>query len=156
MGNVLHGPRFGHKHRSKLKARARITKRRHKANGHRAAMSHADMRARSESIRPSERERPPSQPRRILRNENRESKQHRPRAIYRLERSQSLITQGKYSEVGDAYSSAHSFSRRIWSSSSGVKSFWMLKVLRISSGDLPLIMLATVLQPTSSRALMSR
>lgn len=54
------------------------------------------------------------------------------------------------------YSSAHSFSRRIWSSSSGVKSFWMLKVLRISSGDLPLIMLATVLQPTSSRALISR
>lgn len=54
------------------------------------------------------------------------------------------------------YSSAHSFSRRIWSSSSGVKSFWMLKVLRISSGDLPLIMLATVLHPTSRRALISR
>ena len=34
-------------------------------------------------------------------------------------------------------------------SSSGVKSFTMLKSLRISSGVLPLIMLATVLQPTS-------
>jgi hypothetical protein len=29
-----------------------------------------------------------------------------------------------------------------------LKSFWMLKVLRISSGDFPLIMFATVLQPT--------
>lgn len=54
------------------------------------------------------------------------------------------------------YSSAHSFSRRIWSSSSGVKSHWMLKVLRISSGVLPLIMLATVLHPTSSSGLISR
>ena len=34
-------------------------------------------------------------------------------------------------------------------SSSGVKSLTMLKSLRISSGVLPLIMLATVLQPTS-------
>lgn len=53
-------------------------------------------------------------------------------------------------------SSAHSFSRRICSSSSGVKSFVMLNVFRISSGDFPLIMLATVLQPTSSKGLMSR
>jgi len=53
-------------------------------------------------------------------------------------------------------SSAHSFSRLICSSSSGVKSFWMLKVLRISSGDFPLIIFATVLQPTSRRGLMSR
>jgi hypothetical protein len=36
-------------------------------------------------------------------------------------------------------------------SSSGVKSLTMLKSLRISSGDLPLIMFATVLQPTSLR-----
>ena len=55
-----------------------------------------------------------------------------------------------------AHSSAHSFSRRIWSSSSGVKSFVMLNVLRISSGVLPLIILATVLHPTSSKPLMSR
>ena len=34
-------------------------------------------------------------------------------------------------------------------SSSGVKSLTMLKSLRISSGVLPLIMLATVLHPTS-------
>lgn len=34
-------------------------------------------------------------------------------------------------------------------SSSGVKSLTMLKSLRISSGDLPLIIFATVLQPTS-------
>ena len=34
-------------------------------------------------------------------------------------------------------------------SSSGVKSLTMLKSLRISSGVLPLIMFATVLQPTS-------
>lgn len=32
----------------------------------------------------------------------------------------------------------------------------LLLTLRISSGDLPLIMLATVLQPTSSRGLMSK
>lgn len=58
--------------------------------------------------------------------------------------------------LSDVYrSSAHSFSLRICSSSSGVKSLVMLKVLRISSGDLPLIMLATVLHPTSSSALMS-
>lgn len=36
-------------------------------------------------------------------------------------------------------------------SSSGVKSLTMLKSLRISSGVLPLIMLATVLHPTSLR-----
>jgi hypothetical protein len=45
--------------------------------------------------------------------------------------------------------SIHSVSRRIWSSSSGVKSFWMLNVLRISSGGLPSIMFAAVLQPAS-------
>merc|ERR1719321_2330378 len=42
-------------------------------------------------------------------------------------------------------SSHHSFSLRTRSSSSGVKSFLMLNVLRISSGVLPLNMLATVL-----------
>ena len=54
------------------------------------------------------------------------------------------------------YSSAHSFSRLIWSSSSGVKSFWILKVFRISSGVFPLIIFATVLHPTSRRGLISR
>lgn len=53
-------------------------------------------------------------------------------------------------------SSHHSFSLRTCSSSSGVKSFLMSNVLRISSGDLPLIMLATVLHVTSSSGLMSR
>lgn len=53
-------------------------------------------------------------------------------------------------------SSAHSFSFLIWASSSGVKSLTMLKALRISSGVLPLMMLATVLQPTSRRGLISR
>lgn len=77
------------------------------------------------------------------------------------------------------------FSLRICASSSGEKSFWMLKSFRISSGVLPLIMLAlcikkengrrcqflasptesssfvgrstyTVLQPTSRSGLMSR
>ncbi len=63
---------------------------------------------------------------------------------------------GKASCEGIYRSSAHSFSRRICSSSSGVKSLVMLNVLRISSGDLPLIMFATVLQPRSRRGLMSR
>ena len=45
---------------------------------------------------------------------------------------------------------------RTCSSSAGVKSFFMLNVLRISSGVLPLIMLATVLHVTSSRPFMSR
>jgi hypothetical protein len=40
---------------------------------------------------------------------------------------------------------------RVRTSSSGVKSLTMLKSLRISSGVLPLIMFATVLQPTSLR-----
>lgn len=73
-------------------------------------------------------------------------------------RSQRLRLVSKLDQTAASltHSSAHSFSLRIWSSSSGVKSFWMLKVLRISSGDLPLIMFATVLQPTSSSALMSR
>ena len=54
------------------------------------------------------------------------------------------------------FSSHHSFSLRTCSSSLGVKSFLMLKVLRISSGVLPLIMFATVLQVTSNRPLISR
>lgn len=54
------------------------------------------------------------------------------------------------------FSSHHWFSLRTWASSSSVKSFLMLKVFLISSGVLPLIMLATVLQVTSSRPLMSR
>ncbi|RUS14414.1 hypothetical protein BC937DRAFT_93868 [Endogone sp. FLAS-F59071] len=54
------------------------------------------------------------------------------------------------------FSSTHSFSLRTCSSSSGVKSLTILKVLRISSGDLPLIMLATVLQVRSRRGLISR
>ena len=54
------------------------------------------------------------------------------------------------------YSNAHWFSRRTSSSSSGVKSFGMLKVLRISSGVLPLIMLATVRHVRSSSGLMLR
>jgi len=41
------------------------------------------------------------------------------------------------------------FSFLICASSSGVKSLTMLNNLRISSGVLPLIMFATVLQPTS-------
>lgn len=54
------------------------------------------------------------------------------------------------------FSSHHSFSFRTCSSSAGVKSFLMLKVFLISSGDFPLIMLATVLQVTSSKPLMSK
>lgn len=54
------------------------------------------------------------------------------------------------------FSSHHSFSLRTCSSSEAVKSFLMLKVLRISSGVFPLIILATVLQVTSKRPLMSR
>jgi hypothetical protein len=40
-------------------------------------------------------------------------------------------------------------SRKALTSSSGVKSLTMLNSLRISSGVFPLIMLATVLHPTS-------
>jgi len=54
------------------------------------------------------------------------------------------------------FSSHHSFSLRTCSSSSGVKSFWMLNVLRISSGVLPFIMLATDLQVTFNKPLMSK
>jgi hypothetical protein len=42
--------------------------------------------------------------------------------------------------------------RCVLTSSSGVKSFTMLKSFRISSGVLPLIMFATVLHPTSLKA----
>ncbi|RWW84280.1 hypothetical protein BHE74_00007108, partial [Ensete ventricosum] len=54
------------------------------------------------------------------------------------------------------HSKAHWFSLRISSSSSGVKSFLILKVLRISSGVLPFIMSATVWQVKSSKDLMLR
>lgn len=54
------------------------------------------------------------------------------------------------------YSNAHWFSLRTSSSSSGVKSFLMLKVLRISAGVFPLIMFATVWQHKSSNSLMSK
>merc|ERR1719270_3183282 len=54
------------------------------------------------------------------------------------------------------FSSHHSFSFLTCSSSLGVKSFLMLNVFRISSGVLPLIILATVLQVTSNKPLMSR
>merc|ERR1712150_182711 len=54
------------------------------------------------------------------------------------------------------FSSHHSFSFLTCSSSAGVKSFLMLNVFLISSGVLPLIMLATVLQVTSSSPPMSR
>jgi len=60
------------------------------------------------------------------------------------------------SDLNIYFSSHHSFSLRTCSSSAGVKSFLMLNVFRISSGVLPLIMFATVLQVTSSRPLMSR
>ena len=53
-------------------------------------------------------------------------------------------------------SSHHAFSRFTSSSSSGVKSFFMLKRMRISSGVLPLISSATVLHVRSRRALMSK
>ena len=53
-------------------------------------------------------------------------------------------------------SSHHSFSLRICSSSSGVKSFLILNVLRISSGVFPLIMFAMVLQVRSNKLLTSR
>ena len=49
------------------------------------------------------------------------------------------------------FSSHHSFSFLTCSSSLGVKSFLMLNVLRMSSGVLPLIMLATVLHVTSNK-----
>lgn len=54
------------------------------------------------------------------------------------------------------FSSHHWFSLRTWASSSSVKSFLILKVLRISSGVFPLIILATVLHVTSSKPLMSK
>jgi len=52
-------------------------------------------------------------------------------------------------------SSAHLFSARTASSSSGVKSFVMLKVLRICSGVLPLIIEATFAHVRSSKGLIS-
>ena len=54
------------------------------------------------------------------------------------------------------YSNAHWFSLRTSSSSSGVKSFLMLNVLRISAGVFPLIIFATVWQHKSSKSLMSK
>lgn len=63
---------------------------------------------------------------------------------------------GCHYHMSSHFSSHHSFSLRTCSSSLGVKSFLMLNCLRISSGVLPLIMLATVLQVTSSRPLMSK
>jgi len=69
-----------------------------------------------------------------------------------------LVRVSAFARVMDIthFSSHHSFSLRTCSSSAGVKSFLMLNVLRISSGVLPLIMLATVLHVRSSRGLMSR
>ena len=61
-----------------------------------------------------------------------------------------------HQSVKTPYSNAHWFSRRTSSSSSGVKSFGMLNVLRISSGVFPLIMLATVRHVRSSSGLMLR
>ena len=59
-------------------------------------------------------------------------------------------------DEGPVYASSHHlFSSRTWASSSGVKSLTMLKVLRISSGVLPLIIEATVAQVRSRRGLMS-
>ena len=52
-------------------------------------------------------------------------------------------------------SSHHLFSSRTCASSSGEKSFAMLKVVRISSGDFPLIILAVVAQVRSSKGLIS-
>ena len=54
------------------------------------------------------------------------------------------------------YSNAHWFSLRTSSSSSCVKSFLMLNVLRISAGVFPLIIFATVWQHKSSNSLISR
>jgi len=60
-------------------------------------------------------------------------------------------------ETHRPYRSSHqAFSRFTSSSSSGVKSFLMLKRIRISSGVFPLISSATVLHVRSSSALMSR
>ena len=53
------------------------------------------------------------------------------------------------------YSNAHWFSLRTSSSSSCVKSFLMLNVLRISAGVFPLIIFATVWQHKSSNSLIS-
>lgn len=52
-------------------------------------------------------------------------------------------------------SSHHLFSSRTWASSSGEKSLVMLKVARISSGVLPLIIDATVAQVRSNSGLIS-
>ena len=54
------------------------------------------------------------------------------------------------------YSNAHWFSLRTSSSSSCVKSFLMLNVLRISAGVFPLIIFATVWQHKSSNSLISK
>lgn len=77
-----------------------------------------------------------------------------PRTSYQ---DQSTFSEFFQSKLGPNYrSSAHSFSFLICASSSGVKSLTMLKSLRISSGCLPLIMLATDLHPTSNKGLMSK
>lgn len=65
-------------------------------------------------------------------------------------------TQLQIGHLRSFHSKAHWFSRRTSSSSSGVKSFLMLNVLRISSGVFPLIMSATVWQVKSSKLLMFR
>jgi len=67
-----------------------------------------------------------------------------------------IIQRDSSGQVKTYFSSHHSFSLRTCSSSAGVKSFLMLNVFRISSGVLPLIMFATVLQVTSNKPLMSR
>ena len=61
------------------------------------------------------------------------------------------------SETGVFYFSKSNLLKSLTcSSSAGVKSFLMLKVFLISSGDFPLIMFATVLHVTSKRPLISK
>jgi hypothetical protein len=67
-----------------------------------------------------------------------------------------VVVAPKNSHPAHGVSSAHAFSLRTCSSSAGVKSFWMLNCARISSGVLPVIIFATVLQVRSSIGLMSR
>ncbi len=67
-----------------------------------------------------------------------------------------LSTLARINDSTGVYSNAHWFSLRTSSSSSGVKSFLMLNVLRISAGVFPLIIFATVWQHKSSNSLISR
>lgn len=65
------------------------------------------------------------------------------------------VVYGEGDDVVVYESSAHLFSALTASSSSGEKSFWILNLLRISSGVLPFIILATLAHVKSNNGLIS-